>query len=328
VEGELARVAAAQGDFVFRWQALAAGCTEQEIAGRLRRGEWMRVRRGAYASTTTVQSLSPAQRHVLVLRAAAANLDGDVVATGYSALAVYDVPLWGVDLSVVHVHREAAKSSRREAGVSHHRGPLELDDVREVDGVLVAAPERALLDAARGVSFEAGVVLADGARRLPGFSLERATAQLEVQRDWPFSVAASKVLHFSDPRAATVGESRARVLLARIGMPQPDLQRVIRDSTSGQLLGITDFYLDRACTAVEFDGKVKYGRALYEKSGRVEDVDLGEVVWAEKKREDALRDDGHEVVRIVWSDLDGGDDVVRGRLQRAFNRASARRASA
>jgi len=255
----------------------------------------------------------------------AGNLDGTVVATGYSALAVHGVPLWGVDLSVVHVHRDAGRTSRREAGVSHHRGPIAAEDVQEVSGLLVAKPERALLDAGRHVPFEAGVVLADGARRLPGFSLSRTMAQLEEQRDWPFSVAASRVLHFSDPRAATVGESRARVLLSRIGVPAPDLQRVVNKTGSGRLIGICDFFVEEFNTVIEFDGKQKYGRALYEKTGRIEDVDLGEVVWAEKRREDALRDEGLEVSRLVWSELDGHDEAVRRRLTRAFDRARVRR---
>ena len=75
---------------------------------------------------------------------------------------------------------------------------------------------------------------------------------------------------------------------------------------------------------MEFDGKLKYGRALYEQTGRIEDVDLGDVVWQEKRREDSFRDYGHEVARLVWSELDGHDTQVRARLERAFARGSRR----
>jgi hypothetical protein len=321
VDGELGRLAAAQGGFVYRWQALDLNLSEQQIAALVRHNEWVRLRRGAYATKETVQKLTPAERHVLVLRAAIGNLSGRVVATGHSALAVYGVPLWGVPLSDVHVHRETTKSSRREAGISHRRGAIDKEEIRSIRGLLVASPERAVVDACREVGFEAGVVLADGARRLLDFDLTAARAIVERQRDWPYSSRPSTALSFSDPRAATVGESRARVLMARLGIPTPGLQRPILDTRTQSLLGITDLYVDAYATAVEFDGKLKYGRELYERSGSLEDVDLGEIVWREKRREDAIRDEGHEVVRLVWSELDGQDRLVKARFDRAFARA-------
>ncbi len=321
MDGELGRIAAAQGGFVYRWQALDQNLSEQQIAGLVRCKKWVRLRRGAYATKETVGGLPPAELHVLVLRAAVGNLAGRVVATGHSALAVYGVPLWGVALGQLHVHREATRSSRREAGISHRRGAIDETEIRSVRGLLVASPERAVVDACREVAFEGGVVLADGARRLLDFDLAVARAIVERQRDWPYSSRASTALSFSDPRAATVGESRARVLLARLGAPRPDLQRPIVDGRTRTLLGITDLYIDEYSTAIEFDGKLKYGRELYERSGTLDDVDVGEVVWREKRREDAIRDEGHEVIRLVWSELDGHDRLVAGRLERAFTRA-------
>jgi hypothetical protein len=320
MDGELGRLAAAQGGFIYRWQALELKWSEQQIAALLRLKQWERVRRGAYTTTELMQKLTPGQRHVLLLRAAMGNLSGDPVATGHSALAVYGVPLWGVDLKAVDVHRETCKSSRSEAGISHRRGPISEEEIRVVRGVRVASPERAVVDACRANGFEAGVVLADGARRLLDFDVATAQAIVERQRDWPYSSRASTVLRFSDPRAATVGESRTRVLLARLGVPKPDLQRPIVRAPTQYLIGITDLYVDEYATAIEFDGKLKYGRELYEKSGEIEDVDIGEVVWREKRREDAIRDEGHEVVRLVWSELDGRDAEVRARLERAFAR--------
>ena len=49
----------------------------------------------------------------------------------------------------------------------------------------------------------------------------------------------------------------------------------------------------------EFDGRVKYGRLL--RPGQTP----GDVVWAEKLREDALRrTTGFGMERLVWADLD------------------------
>ncbi len=325
MDGELARICAEQRGFVFRWQALACGYTDEAIATKVRHKEWARLRRGAYALTAHVHALEPAQRHVLVFRAAAARLEGRVVAAGPTALAVLGVPLWGVPLGEVHVHRENGKSSRTEAGVVHHLGRLTDGDIREVDGLHVAVPARAVVDAARSLPFEVGVVLADGTRRLLVPEIGEAMDVLERQRDWPGSIEASRALKFCDGRAATVGESRGRVMFARLGLPAPDLQRQIEDGR-GRLIAITDYYFDGCDTAAEFDGRVKYGRALYEKDGRLdEDIDLGDVVWQEKRREDAVRDEGHEMVRVVWSELDGRDGQVKARFLRAFARATRRR---
>lgn len=328
MEGELARVCAQQGGFVLRWQALACGYSDDAIASKLRGKEWIRLRRGSYAVAAHWQRLDPGQRHVLIFRAAAARLDGQVVAAGPTALAALGVPLWGVALDTIHVHREEVRSSRTEAGVAHHPGALATDEIREVDGLLVAAPARAIVDAARIVSFETGVVLADGTRRLFLPQADEAMEVLERQRDWPGSIQASRVLKFSDGRAATVGESRGRVMIARLGLPAPDLQRRIVGGR-GELIAITDYYFDGFDTAGEFDGRLKYGRELYETSNRHdEDVDLGDVVWREKRREDAVRDEGNEMVRVVWHELDGHDGPVRARFLRAFGRATRMRRQA
>lgn len=320
MDASLTGQAVTQGGYFFRHQALDAGYRSNEISALLRAGHWVRLRRGAYATRETVAALDAGQRHGLIVKVVADQLSGQVVVTGYSALALLGVPLWGVDLRQVHVHRENGKSPRREAGVVHHVGALPESDIVEHGRLLVTSLERSTFEACRTASFDAGVVMVDGSRRRGDFDPAEARALIERYRDWSGSVSASRALHFSRDQAATVGESRARILMARIGLPIPLLQHHVRDE-SGTLLGTTDFYIEEFDTVAEFDGKLKYGRALYEASGRIEDVDLGEVVWNEKRREDAIRDQGNEMVRMVWSELDGHDKETLGRFDRAFRRS-------
>lgn len=325
--GELARVVAEQHGFFFRAQALDCGYSEGEVATLVRSKEWTRLRRGAYVERAYLETLDAAGLHVLTVRAVVAALDRPVVVTNHSALAVQGVPLWGVDLDEVHVHRADGQTSRREAGVVHHLGHLPEAEITEVDDLLVTIAERSVVDSGRVLPFEAGVVLADGAKHRLRFDADRASAILESQRSWTGSLPACRALAFSDGRAETVGESRCRVLMARIGLPAPELQVPIH-SASGALIATTDLYVDEYRTAVEFDGKLKYGRALYEQSQSLGEVDLGAVVWQEKRREDQIRDEGHEVVRVVWSELDGRDQTVRTRFLKAFARNAARRPGA
>jgi len=326
VEGQLARIAAQQHGFVHRWQALECGYRDTEITRLLREKEWIRIRRGVYAMRSHVESLDDAGRHVLTVRAVVSSLGGLTVVTHFSALAVMGVPLWGVDLSEVHVHREPDRTGRTDAGVVHHVGALDPAEVIEVDGLLVSIPERSVVDASRILSFEAGVVISDGAKRRFAFDDDRASSILESQRDWAGSRTASRVLSFADGDSESVGESRSRVLLARIGIPKPVLQKLFHRA-DGTVLARTDFYIEEYRTVGEFDGRQKYGRALYERTGCLDQVDLGTLLWEEKRREDALRDDGNEMVRWVWSELDGKDHTVRGRFLAAFERHSRRRAA-
>jgi hypothetical protein len=323
MSGELDRLMAAQHGFFYRFQALDCGYSHREFECARREKIWVKVRRGAYTTADHAASLDEAGRHVLNVRAVAGRLEGQVVVTGVSALAVQGVPLWGVDLEVVHVAREAGFSSRTDAHVVHHVAPIPDAQLVEVNGLLIPVVERNVVDAARQVSFESGVVLADGARRLLPFDPDLAQTVVESQRDWPGSLKAGRVLRFSDGAAETVGESRSRVMIARIGLPAPQLQKCFYRS-DGSVLARSDFFFEEFNTVGEFDGKQKYGRELYEKSGRIEDVDLGEVVWQEKRREDAIRDDGNEVVRWVWFEVHGHDREIRQRFDRAIDRAGRR----
>jgi hypothetical protein len=325
MNGELARIFSAQKGFFYRRQALDCGHSPAEIVAAVRAREWVRVRRGAYTTAAHARGLDPSGQHLLRVRAAVGNLHGDAVVVGVSALAVLRVPLWGVDLEHVHLLREPGRTSRTDAGVVHHTVEVPDSLVRDFDGLRVTRPECSLIDAARASRFEAGVVLADGARRLDGFDLDLARSLLEARRDWRGAMNASRVLHFSDPAAETIGESRSRVMLARLGLPAPELQRPFR-RRDGSVYARTDFFFEQFATVGEFDGRQKYGRSLYESDPSAGPVELGEVLWQEKRREDELRGDGNEIVRWVWSELDGHDPLLLRRFEAAFDRSGRRAA--
>lgn len=85
---------------------------------------------------------------------------------------------------------------------------------------------------------------------------------------------------------------------SRAGLPAPELQHKVCAAADGRFLGEVDFWWRAARLVGEFDGKVKYGRLL--RPGE----DPGDAVYREKRREDALRDDGNRVTRWGWIDLD------------------------
>ncbi len=116
------------------------------------------------------------------------------------------------------------------------------------------------------------------------------------------------------PLAESVGESRTRLVLHDLGMAH-ESQVVIRDAF-GVFVARVDFLVEGV--VLEFDGRLKY-RAAETEDGRSAE----EVVWLEKRREDAVRGRGYPVERVVWDDLDRP-----GRIGARIRAASAGRATA
>ena len=189
-----------------------------------------------------------------------------------------------------------------------HAAALHPEDVQRVDGLVCTSVARTVVDLARTLPFEQALVVADAARhhhRVSAAELAAAADRSVGRRGAP---NARRAVAAADPRAESVGETRSRIAIARAGLPPPTLQHEFRE------LGVrTDFYWPEFATVGEFDGKVEYGRAL--RPGQ----DPGEVVWAEKRREDALRDLELQFARWCWDELRPFDAVAE-RIWRAFAR--------
>ena len=139
------------------------------------------------------------------------------------------------------------------------------------------------------------------------------TECLEQARRWHGVPQARRVIAFADGRSESVGESYSRIVMQRLDLPRPALQHEVFDQ-NGYLLGRCDFaWLERR-TVGEFDGKVKYGR--FRRPGE----SFEDAVYREKLREDAIRDQGWQLVRWTWDDL-RQPRLIADRLARAFARA-------
>lgn len=274
---------------------LAAGFEVDDVQRAVRSGVLVRIRRGAYADAALWHSLDDRGRHLLTARAVLATLTPPASLSHVSAAIAWGLPVWGVDLSAVHVTRAGAGQSRQEAGVVHHRGRLPRDQVTQVNGLRVTRPDRTVLDLARLAGFEPGVVTADAALRHGLVTTDELRALHTSMTDWPSSAVAGRVLRFANGLAQTVGESRTRVLCHVIGLPAPQLQVEVHARGHRYYL---DLAIDEAMTAIEFDGKLKY---------RLDDSldprTLESILWAEKRREDDIRSLGYRIERVVWDDL-------------------------
>lgn len=274
-----------------RRELLARGFDDGEIRGRRRRGELITLRRGAYAAALPER---PEDRHAAQVRATVRQVSPDAVVSHLSAAVLHGLPVWGDPLRRVQMTRNRRSGARLTADLQIHAAPLDPWELMVIDAITVTSMARTLVDVARHVGFEQAVVVADAALWRKLVTREELDVALAAARGRPGVPAARRALAFARWGAESVGESRSRVAMMLAGIPEPILQWEV-PTASG--LVHADFGWPRFRTFGEFDGREKYRRLV--PPGRT----AGDVVFAEKLREDAMRDEDLRAVRWGWSDI-------------------------
>ncbi|HEY9424913.1 MAG TPA: hypothetical protein VIP54_08950 [Microterricola sp.] len=108
---------------------------------------------------------------------------------------------------------------------------------------------------------------------------------------------AARAIDFANGLADGRGESLSRVRFLQLGFQIPEVQ-VRFDCVNGRI-AFVDFWWRGIRKAGEFDGKYKYLRGAIVKPGQ----DPGEIVFAEKRREDALRPQMNSMARWIWDEV-------------------------
>lgn len=230
-----------------------------------------------------------------------------------SAAVLHGLDHWAIPLDRVHLTRDRHSGGHSGRLLHLHTAPLNAMEIVEVGGVAVTTVARTIVDLARSVPFEHGVVVADAALHSRFTDPDGLVTALERARRWPGNRKARRVVAFADGRSESPGESRSRVAMHRAGLPAPTLQWDVYDR-HGRWLARVDFGWPELGTVGEFDGEVKYGPLL--RPGQ----DPGQVVFEEKIREDAVRDQELRVARWIWREL-ASFDAVAARLRGAFGAA-------
>lgn len=289
-------LARSQHGMVTTAQANDLGLDAYALVGLVKAGILIRPGRGLYAVASLVDR-SPLAWHRHLTHGARL-LHDDVVITGVTSLIAHDVTVWHADLTRPQVLRPVHRSSTlsclrlRPLRRQSEGFPLVKDSAL---GPSVPLAE-ALVDYAIEGSIEPAVVSMDNALHQAKVTQGELEAAVQSCASWPGSSRARSALALSDGRRESVAESRVGVALAAVGIeliPQVE----VRDGR-GWLVGRVDFVVRGTKLIIEVDGKVKYATGD------------PEVLWREKKREDALRALGYTVVRITWSDLERPGAVV------------------
>lgn len=295
----LTHLAREQHGMLTTQQLASTGLASADIARLVKLRVLRHPGRGLYA-VASQSSDDPVEWHRQLV-AGAFLLYPDAVLTGASALLALGLPTWKTDLS----KPELLRPRDRWAGMSAFR-------VRPARGEqqVIAGPwgtcvplADALVQHAIDAGITQGVVSCDHALREGLVISDELEEAVERVKSWPKSSRPRAMLTLADGRRESVGESRSGLIFSFYGIEVVP-QVTIRDH-NGEFVARVDFLVKGTRVVIEFDGKIKYER------------DPGLTVFAEKNREDRLRELGYTVVRVIWRELNSPAALV-ARIHRAI----------
>ena len=175
---------------------------------------------------------------------------GTQIFSHHTAATLLRLPAVYADDGLLHVLTPPGCSQITRAGVVGHRGTasgtVAASGLRVTDGVVTWA------DLAPCGSVDDCVVFADAVVRRPSYPLPALRAEIDTRlggRGVRTLREAVRLIRGSD----SVMESRARLVMHRVGLPAPELNSEVFDE-SGGWLACPDFSWSRLKVAVEYDG--------------------------------------------------------------------------
>ena len=229
------------------------------------------------------------QRALAHVEAVAVQLRSEFWFSHESAALIWGCSVVGLD-GKTHVTQEWHASRRGDDALVRHVIELPATDRTRHRGLPVTTLERTVIDCASSLPGRRALVVLDSALRL-GADPELIARLLGARSARRGVRRARSVIVRGDAGAESPGESLTRWEILEAGLPRPACQLEVTTR-----LGVfrLDIAWPAAKVAVEFDGFVKYSGGF----GSAADV-----VFAEKRRQDALESAGWLIIRVTWQDL-------------------------
>ena len=269
-------------------------------------GRWVRLRRGVYIAADDRPAEDDAlARHAVECMAVLLHLGRPHTAVSHTTAAL--LRGWPLPRDTGPTVRLTDPDRwRKGQGFVMSRAPLPPGDVVLRGPLRVTSPARTLVDCAREWPLEDAVVALDAALLAEHVTPEKLRQATATAAHWSGARRAVRAVALADGRAESPLETRGRLRIIGAGLPTPELQVEIR--VGGRLVAVVDGWFDDAAVAVEFDGRVKYTDPWRDRSP-------GQVLWEEKRREDALRALDVRVVRIADADVGPAWPATEQRLR-------------
>ncbi len=135
-------------------------------------------------------------------------------------------------------------------GGTLYRWALRAEEIDDLDGIRVTNPARTATDLLRALRRDDAAIAVDGLLRAGAVTLDAVAEQLERLRGRRFTRRAWAAFARLDPKAGSVAESKARMVLATAGL-RPRSQVVLVDRTGRRVR--VDFWFP-AGVAIEVEG--------------------------------------------------------------------------
>lgn len=277
---------------------LARHYTRPYIAARLRAGDWERVRTGAYVDALPHEEMYARQlRHALARLVALTEQRSQPPVCAFASAAL----VWGLPTLTVspqsHVLQQSRPTGRGAPDVVGHCRELRAEHWVEHRGLRVTSLAQTTVDCAMALPPRAGLVVADAALHI-GVDLAHCIEILDAHQHRRGVIRAREVLSLADAGAESPGETVLRFSALRLGLPVPETQIQV-PTTAGTFwadLGWREWRL-----LCEYDGWAKY-----EANGSAAGA-----VLKEKRRQDAIEEEGWRVLRFARDDLRPADLLQR-----------------
>ncbi len=267
------------------------------------RGDLVRLRAGVYASAGNLDGLTDSALHLARVAAARGVFPVCPVFSHESAAALHGIPLIGDWPDRVHITVQGG-NGRSSGSTTRTRRRLRLDEVAaSADGTRMTSLARTAVDLAATRSLLGGMVAMCHVRG-QGLALE---ALESTASDAGLMGGVRKVrsaISRSSGRCESVLETLTLARCQDFCFASPEQQRAVR-GTDGRDYRV-DFSWDAGRVILEVDGRSKYDE-LARSDGR----SPAEVAWAEKRREDAIRPGCEHFIRLGWSEVWRGHELLR-----------------
>lgn len=285
-------------------QARQAGLTRHQIQRRVQTGRWVRVHRGVFrvggAPITWEQ-------------AAAAGCLASPPGAGASHLTAAALTDLGEAPPVPPHVTVAPGRSTRLVGVVTHRSPLPVTDLTVIRGVPCTTVARTLVDCAGIVGPVRLQRMVDEALHRRLVRVDQLSAVWSGVRAAPDRSGEPKLRNAIEPWSGPItpgspGEARLRQRLVQWGLPEPELQVVVRDA-GGDVMARIDLGWPLYLVGIEYDSSRWHGPSRWS---------------ADHRRQRALEDLGWVILRADRSDLEPGAHALERSVRRALDAQAAR----